>query len=180
MSVKLLPLYQSLVTNTTADTPRLLVQKRSIVCVSTLCTYVCVCEFLHYSLSLAPSRLCCERHSVEAAMYFLVKLNVLQMIKASFINSLPKPFLPVAAQTSTAEGWCVFVSVTVSLPHTLLFTYDPLKIDDLSIYSLVCVSPRLHFVSVTRTAAQSVKLLSLNFSNWSISERLRQTEINWS
>ncbi len=76
MSVKLLPVYQTLMTNTVANTTRLLVLKK-VLHVRVSSVWVCVCVLIR-SLSRAPSRLSCERRSVEAEMHFHVRQNVLQ------------------------------------------------------------------------------------------------------
>lgn len=189
MSVKLLPVYQTLVTNTIANTARLLVQKKVLcVCVCVfVCTHVCIFYWVFLcSLSRAASHLCCERRSVEAKMYFLMRQNVLQIIKASFINNLSEPplplsffFLPVTAQTSAAEAdMCARLSPWARHPLCHL-RRNPWRLMT-CVFIASCVRPGLHLGSVTRTAVQSVKLFGLNFSNWSISEGLRQAELNWS
>lgn len=103
MSVTLLPVYWTLVTNTITNTARVLVQKRSCVCVCVClsCVWACVCASLR-SWSRAPSPLRWERPSVEVENAFLFYVQI--TIRASFMSSLPKPFTYVSLSFR-----CVFV-----------------------------------------------------------------------
>lgn len=144
MSVKLLPVYQTLVTNTVANTARLPVQKRSRMCVS---SFVKSCTFFICAASVTLRRHTC------------ILLPWDKMIKASFISCLSKSFLlPVAAKILRSAT--THFGIYVGAPWGRLTCV------------CVCVCNGLHFGCVSGTSVQSVKLFGLNFSKWSISEGL--------
>lgn len=132
MSVKLLPVYVTLVTNTITNTARLLVQKRSCMC-------VCVCVFhLRVHLCLCVSlfvKSCTVSSEVRAPLGDAFSQTVQQMIRTSFVSSLPKLCVTVA-QTSTAEAdVCVSLQARHPLSHLRTTSCRPMT------WLFTCVCP---------------------------------------
>lgn len=122
MSVTLLPVYWTLVTNTITNTARVLVQKRSRMCVCVLsCVWACVCASLR-SWSRAPSPLRWERPSVEVEMLFIF-FFLCSNNNQGIIHKQPAKAFYV--RVSVVQ---MCVCVTVSSPPTRPFTHTLPKI----------------------------------------------------
>lgn len=151
-----------------------LCRKRSCMCVLSVCVYM----FVHICMSL-----CVSVHEVVQLLRWAASVTVWRQRcifwwdkffskRSSHYSSTACRSLPLR-RSSDVHGRgvraCVFSAVYVRPPAGRW-----------PVCLRPCVCPGLRLGSVTRTAAQTVKLFGLNFSNWSISEGLRQAESNWS